>query len=199
MDKLDLFDRSDGIPSFLLLDGHGSRFEVPFLEYITDEAHLWKVCIGVPYGTSYWQVGDSTEQNGCFKMALTKAKWELVEKKEKWGIAGTIDKTDIVGLVTYGGERSFTRVESNWKAVVEQGWGQLNSNLLLHPEINTQEQKKIRQDSKIQPDELNLMDGIAGSLMEKIVLFWNREAARTGENATEVLRQRKWTAEAALA
>ncbi len=53
MDSLNLFDRSDGIPPFLLLDGHGSRFELPFLEYIMDKGHGWKVCIGVPYGTSY--------------------------------------------------------------------------------------------------------------------------------------------------
>jgi hypothetical protein len=53
-----------------------------------------------------------TAQNkmGALKWHLLR---ELVEKKEKWGIAGTIDKTDIVGLVTYGWERSFVRVESN--------------------------------------------------------------------------------------
>jgi hypothetical protein len=85
MDKLNIFHRSYGVNPFLLLDGHGSRFELPFLEYITCKDHKWKVCIGVPYGTSYWQVGDSAEQNGCFKMALTKAKRNLVEKKRKLG------------------------------------------------------------------------------------------------------------------
>jgi hypothetical protein len=34
MDDLELFDRSDGIIPFILLDGHGSRFEDPFVEYI---------------------------------------------------------------------------------------------------------------------------------------------------------------------
>jgi hypothetical protein len=34
MDDLELFDRSDGIDPFLLLDGHSSRFELPFVEYI---------------------------------------------------------------------------------------------------------------------------------------------------------------------
>jgi hypothetical protein len=33
MDDLELFDRSDGIHPFILLDGHGSRFELPFVEY----------------------------------------------------------------------------------------------------------------------------------------------------------------------
>ena len=74
IDKIGLYDRSDNILPFLILDGHGSRFELPFLEYIngrTSEKNKWNVCIGIPYGTSYWQVGDSTEQNGCFKMSLT--------------------------------------------------------------------------------------------------------------------------------
>jgi hypothetical protein len=92
MDDLNLFDRQDGINPFLLLDGHGSRFELPFLEYVTCKDHVWKVCIVVPYGTSYWQVGDSAGQNGCFKMALTKGKRNLVKKKESWGLEGTIEK-----------------------------------------------------------------------------------------------------------
>jgi hypothetical protein len=32
-----VFDRSKGIPPFLLLDGHGSRFELKFLQYINSE------------------------------------------------------------------------------------------------------------------------------------------------------------------
>ena len=66
---------------FLLLDGHESRFELPFLTYITNPDHPWKVCIGVPYGTSLWQVADSKEQNGSFKIALSKIKKRIVEQK----------------------------------------------------------------------------------------------------------------------
>jgi hypothetical protein len=197
MDKLNIFDRSDGVNPFLLLDGHGSRFELPFLEYITCKDHKWKVCIGVPYGTSYWQVGDSAEQNGCFKMALTKAKRNLVEKKESWGLEGTIEKTDIMGLVTYAWEHSFSRKESNKKAVAERGWGPLNYNILLHPEINSAKKENVLT-SDINPDELNLTTGLSGTLTNKIVSFRNREAARTGENAAEILRQRKKTAQDAI-
>jgi hypothetical protein len=74
LDKANIFDRSDGVSPFLLLDAHGSRFDLQFLEYINSPLHKWNVCIGVPYGTSYWQVGDSTEQNGCFKMQLVEEK-----------------------------------------------------------------------------------------------------------------------------
>jgi hypothetical protein len=65
MDDLQLFPRDDpNVKPFLLLDGHGSRLELPFLSYVNNEEHPWVVCIGVPCGTSYWQVGDSAEQNG---------------------------------------------------------------------------------------------------------------------------------------
>ncbi len=73
MDSLDLFPRTEGGPlPFLLLDGHGSRFQLPFMRYIRDVEHEWKVCIGVPNGTAHWQVGDSAEQNGSWKMATTR-------------------------------------------------------------------------------------------------------------------------------
>mmetsp|Transcript_25354 Transcript_25354/g.42135 ORF Transcript_25354/g.42135 Transcript_25354/m.42135 type:complete len:173 (+) Transcript_25354:316-834(+) len=68
MDNLDLFPRvPDGPLPFLLLDGHGSRLQLPFLKYINDPSHIWKVCLGLPNGTALWQVGDSAEQNGSWK------------------------------------------------------------------------------------------------------------------------------------
>jgi hypothetical protein len=63
------------------LDRHGSRCEFNVLEHINNNEHKWNVNIGLPYGTRYWQVGDSTEQNGCFKMALTKEKGTCNKKK----------------------------------------------------------------------------------------------------------------------
>jgi hypothetical protein len=81
MDELDLFPRDDDVKPFLLLDDHGSCLELPFLQY--DPNHEWVVCIGVPYGISYWQVADSLEQNGSYKVALSTAKKELVQKKNK--------------------------------------------------------------------------------------------------------------------
>ena len=37
IDNLGVFDRSDGVAPFLLLDGHGSRFDLKFLQYINTE------------------------------------------------------------------------------------------------------------------------------------------------------------------
>ena len=43
-----------GVKLLLLVDGNGSRFKLPFLRYISDEAHEWTVVTRVPYGTALW-------------------------------------------------------------------------------------------------------------------------------------------------
>jgi hypothetical protein len=110
-----------------------------FLEYINTCEAKWKVNIGLPYGTSYWQVGDSTKQNGCFKMALSKAKQKLVTAKNDNGLPFEINKTDVVKLVKEAWSVSFAQVETNQKAVLERGLGPkaLNYNVLCHPEISS--------------------------------------------------------------
>jgi len=50
LDTLKIFNRSTGITPVLLLDDHGSRFQIPFLQYINNPDHLWAAIIGVPYG-----------------------------------------------------------------------------------------------------------------------------------------------------
>jgi len=128
------FDREEATP-FLLLDGHGSRFELSFLDYVTDERTKWTVCIGVPYGTNLWQVGDSSQQNGAFKMRLTYEKKALIEEKSKLYMECRIEKHDVVGLVHRCWNKSFQRVDSNKHTMSEQGWNPLTYNLLNHPEL----------------------------------------------------------------
>ena len=48
-----------------------------FIKYINNPNTRWSVCIGVPYGTTLWQVGDSLEQNGAFKMNMSITKRDL--------------------------------------------------------------------------------------------------------------------------
>ena len=49
LDLLNLFPRDNqNIKPFLLLDGHGSRLELPFLNYINNPEDHWVVCVGVP-------------------------------------------------------------------------------------------------------------------------------------------------------
>ena len=73
-------------------------------------------------GTSYWQVGDSTEQNGCFKMSLARHKRNLLTVKEQRGEEFAIEKQDVVLLVLQAWEDSFARVESNQNAISDRGW-----------------------------------------------------------------------------
>ncbi len=68
IDGLKVFHQSTGLNPFLLLDGHESCFELEFLEYVNSAYTKWDCCIGLPYGMFCWQVGDSSKQNGCFKM-----------------------------------------------------------------------------------------------------------------------------------
>jgi hypothetical protein len=62
--RMDDFFPQDGslmLPNpFLLLDGHGSRFDLTFLEYINHDDHKWTACIGIPSEKNKWQVGDSS-------------------------------------------------------------------------------------------------------------------------------------------
>ena len=139
MDNLRLFhdDCKNGLIPFALLNRHGSRFDVQFLDYINDSTHKWNVCLGVPYGTALWQVADSSEQHGRFKMNLNKAKRELYNNRINSCMEDMhLTKTDIVPLVRKCWGPSFCNVNANRRAIARRGWGPYNRNLLLHPTID---------------------------------------------------------------
>lgn len=128
--------RKQGKTPLVMLDGHDSRFRLPFVQYINNENTKYCVTIGVPYGTSYWQVGDSVEQNGCFKMATYRAKDQILAHREKnpMGVLGILP-SDIIIIVNEAWERSFARVRTNKKTIAERGWYPFNRNVLLHKDI----------------------------------------------------------------
>jgi hypothetical protein len=67
-DEIQLFPSEENGPTpVLVVGGHQSRLDPKFVEYINTEGHHWKVCLGVPYATSLWQVGDASEENGMTK------------------------------------------------------------------------------------------------------------------------------------
>ena len=109
IDDKGVYPRNENGPTpFLLLDGHGSRLEIPFLSYINDPSHKWVVCIGVPNGTSVWQVGDSNEQNGCYKMYSTQYKQMITKRRLDLGMFKlNIVRSDIIPIVNYAWARSF--------------------------------------------------------------------------------------------
>jgi len=94
------------------------------------------VCIGVPYGTALWQVGDSKEQNGSFNIAMTRSKQELLEKKDELGLYddGLVD-TDLMPLINKSWSQSFARVDKNRNALADRGWNPLNQALLLNDDL----------------------------------------------------------------
>jgi len=59
-----------------------------------------ELCIGAAYGMHLWQMGDSAQQNGAFKMALKKAKQHIC-------LPCKIEKHDIIGLVHHAWNESF--------------------------------------------------------------------------------------------
>jgi hypothetical protein len=196
MDECECFDRSDGIDPFLLLDGHGSRFKFPFVEYIHGDDG-WTVCIGIPYGTSLWQVGDSKQQNGQYKDKSKEGKERLLTMETKQGLRFTIVKQDIMWIVRYAWEKSFSRVETNKHAIAARGWGTLNYGLLDHPELKAIEDRvsmvTLRYDGdryfqQKSLNDLNTTEGIAGTLLscswkkrpdEKSLMGW------TGQGETD--------------
>ena len=120
LDTQNIIPQRPVLSPFLLLDDHGSRFQLPFLHYINDPAHPWVVRIGVPYGTSYWQVGDSIEQNGCYKIYVGEAKKNLVEMKYDKRLNCTIEKHKIIKLVKTSWNKSFERTLTNRKTIAER-------------------------------------------------------------------------------
>jgi hypothetical protein len=203
IDSLNIYNLSTGPNPFLILDGHGSHFEPEFLEYINTCKAKWCVNIGLPYGTSYWQVGDSSEQNGCFIMALTKCKQALVTAKNDANLPYEINQTDVVKLVKDAWKDSFARVESNKKAILHRGWGpkELIYNVLLHPEIassnpnkngegNEVKRKQKTFSTSVTASKLNLNEGLAGTLIDWIVLESNKSAKLKGNTITEITSKR---------
>ena len=87
-------------------------------------------CIGVPYGTALWQVGDSSKQNGAYKISLAKMKAELLQNKQTKMMKPTIEGYEIIILVIYACAHSFAFHDSNKKAIADCGWYPLNRRLL---------------------------------------------------------------------
>jgi hypothetical protein len=92
-----------------------------------------KVCIGVPNGTAYWQVGDSAEQNGSWKIATARDKTKLSQFRILMGMQVNIQPPDIVSIIDNAWRQSFARVQSNKRAISRCGWHPLNRALVKSP------------------------------------------------------------------
>jgi hypothetical protein len=181
MDDLGIWKRVPGgpVPS-LILDGHHSRMELPFLDYITTKKTEWNTNIGVPYETHFWQLGDASECNGNYKMGVTRAKQEIYTKKppesKGW------KQSDIVPIVKMAFAKSFANVTNVKKAIAQRGWGPLNRALLLHPDIAktkvmiepTIQQAEEQEDSSSSSSQtrtlhVNVEEGSSSTLLDKLL------------------------------
>ena len=136
LDDLGVYKRSPNGPiPFGLFDAHDSRLQLPFLRYINEESHLWKFNIGLPNGTHVWQVGDSNEQNGTWKVEWAREKAKLVLFKTRMGLCNSLERSDIIPLINIIWERSFGNIQGNKKAIADRGWYPANKRLLTNPDI----------------------------------------------------------------
>ena len=78
-----------------------------------------------------WQVADSKQQNGSFKIAIGKAKQKLLAKRlDTYMDSPGIYPTDIMSIVNDAWDCSFAVVKSNQTAIADRGWNPLNYCLL---------------------------------------------------------------------
>lgn len=146
LDKHGVTNRAEGDPPpCLIVDGHGSRLSIPFLRYINNldangltvlgANHRWKVIIGLPNGTAYWQVADSSYINGKFKLQMRKEK-EGVRTVQMDNRESIEIKTHHVVLILRSCWSScFGNLVGNNKAIVQRGWNPLNRGCLVMPDI----------------------------------------------------------------
>jgi hypothetical protein len=140
IDDLGIYERTEGSPiPTCIFDGHESRLRLPFIEYVNQQKSgrsLWKACIGLPNGTTKWQVGDSEQQNGAYKMSMTKNKDLLVlYKRRNCFVSIDFKKCDIVPLVCRAWADSFAKKTTNLHAISDRGRYHLDMRLLHDPNI----------------------------------------------------------------
>jgi hypothetical protein len=180
LDGFNIFDRTDNNRPFLLLDGHHSRLDLPFIDYIHGNGHEWVACIGVPYGTHLWQVADSPQLNGSFKTELVKAKRQLFRYKQSLG-KSNFEPTDIIPLINRAWPASFGNVKNSAKAIAVRGWGPLNYCLLQH-QFFANDEKNSEIDSSessiLDLSTINTRTGIARDYLDQLIVEGKKDDGR---------------------
>jgi hypothetical protein len=177
-------------PPACILDGHGSRLSIPFLRYvrnqdenadlISNSNHRWNVFLGLPNGTAYWQVGDSSQQNGRFKNLNRTAKEYLRAEQCKYYASISIKRHHAVIILSFAWDKSYGDVVGNKKAILERGWNPLNRGVLHHNDICRKESPigtvSINDGSGI--SDANVSTGSAGRVLNVLQLSVRRDIGR---------------------
>jgi hypothetical protein len=146
LDRYGAASRKEGDPPpCLIVDGHGSRLSLPFLNYINNldengnkvqgSNHEWKAFFGLPNGTAYWQIADSSYINGKYKVRMRKQKESLREDQIAHGESIEIKRYNVVPMIRNCFSSSFGDLKGNKKAIIERGWNPLNRACLVMPDI----------------------------------------------------------------
>ena len=159
-----------------------------FVEYINDKNHTWKVCLGVPYATTLWQVGDASEQNGMVKLEWYIEKRELLSWKYLKNLPCAIRPEDVMPLMNKIFYKSYNNVANNKNAVAVCVWYPPNMALLEHPSLIADKNINApQQSSSLLPfPEINVEAGLAGNVLDKII----RERSKS-DGAKKAAEKRK--------
>jgi hypothetical protein len=160
--------RNEGRKPCALVDGHGSRFTLPFLEYVTNPDHPWQATHVLPHGTAVCQLGDTAEENGTYKMEISNAFEELCRLKKKFRLSDVIRQEDILPIVNRAVQKAWGRPATLRRASARLGWYPLNRNILTFPSVvatrRMPEQQEDLSDTAILPVaplQLDLPDHLA--------------------------------------
>ncbi len=135
-DSIDLFPHVPGRPiPMLIVDEHQSHLAPVFVEYINNKNNTWKVCLGISYATTLWQLGDASEQNGMVKLEWYPEKREPLSWKYSNNLPHAICPEDVMPLMNKIFYKSYDNFANNKKAVAIRGWYPPNMVLLEHPSL----------------------------------------------------------------
>ena len=138
--------RKDGEPPpCALVDGHGSRLDWEVMKYannldefgdvIPGANHQWNLYLGLPNATAYWQVGDSSQQNGAWKNLQRVEKERIRANQQLHKQRLKIERHHAVYMLQRVFHLCYGNVEGNKNAILERGWNPLNKGCLSMPDV----------------------------------------------------------------
>ena len=121
-DSIELFPCVEGGPvPVLIVNGHQIWTNPDLVKYVNNEAHPWRILLGVSYTTVLWQVGDASEQNGKFKVKCYDIKLKWIQWKYELNLSISLCATDITPLMNQIFHLSYGKLVANLKATAYQG------------------------------------------------------------------------------
>ena len=110
-----------------------------------------------------WQVGDSKQQNGSFNIAISRAKQDLVQKKESLGLPPSLVDTDMMPLINMAWQQSFAKISSNKRAIADRGWNPLNRAILTNDNLRATMTAKELEEEALPSSNIILPNKIASA------------------------------------